>query len=1046
MPTYIRVKDLPNEATAQAADDFIMFSGATSGSRKISRANFLSSVADFYKNNTLTYQIATLDSTGKVNANQLPASAFNYQGLWNADTNSPSLANGTGSAGSVYYVSTAGSTNFGAGAISFIVGDGVIYDGDTWTKIPAVSILKAPELEITSATGTASTLALTVKDSDSTNFYVKEDGTVKSGVHFLAETLSNNTQYASNYIRATGGAFYIDNYTTGGDTIFRASVASAIDTQAMLIDGATGFVGIGGSPTYELDVKAANARIAATSTSGCVNHLQADNTGAYVGPLSNHSLFLKTNNTTRATIDSSGNVGIGADPGSTKLRVSGGSGQLFKVDDGTNALVTVDATGDVKAGAGTFPVAALAGIQIANGASSYSYFSATDDTKQFAAGIDHTLSEGVVGMISNHGLRVVTNNTERLRVDASGRLLVGVTTSTAKLHVAGDVKISGETHPTLDLIPATNSGDSIIRFRNTADDGTVAMVKAMQTGGTVDRLALGCGGSEHLVISAAGNVGVGAEPGSTVMRVSGGSGQLFKVDDGANALLTVDATGDVTITGDTSDAYTAGTLKLTAGNLGTNSIQLGDVSDADIGMIQYANSDNSMRVTTNGSERLRVDQSGNTGFGQSSPSTKVDVNGVLTIDTDYAPSSAVGGLALGDYQGGGYKWVQSMNSQPLVLNPLGNNVGIGTASPSAGLHLERASTDNVLAIVGQDGYNGTLFLSAEGSGKDAYLTVGGDRNLQIDFATSSTPASTGTNKFTFSKLGRLGIGTSSPQSSLHVNSSTADNLRLERDATNDWRIQLTSGALAFRDATADAERCRIDSSGNLTVSGGRLEVQTTGGDAIFSLNRTDAKQYNIYVDSASDLNVRDQSAGSTRFKITGSGDVNVGAGNLVIGTSGKGIDFSATGDGSGTISSEVLDDYEEGTWTPVFAPSGGSFASLTMNVVAARYCKVGHQVSVNCYCQTTGLDTSGASGQVMVTGLPYANAGSNNFVATHIGYAIDWTEAPSGGYINQSSTQIVLNKRYTGITGSLSPMDVNGLNTASGSKNTIMLTATYNSF
>jgi hypothetical protein len=82
-------------------------------------------------------------------------------------------------------------------------------------------------------------------------------------------------------------------------------------------------------------------------------------------------------------------------------------------------------------------------------------------------------------------------------------------------------------------------------------------------------------------------------------------------------------------------------------------------------------------------------------------------------------------------------------------------VGIGTSSPSAGLHLEQASTDNVLAVVGQTGYNGTLFLAADGSGKDTYLTVGGNRNLLVDFATSSTPAATGTTKFTFSKLGNL---------------------------------------------------------------------------------------------------------------------------------------------------------------------------------------------------------------------------------------------------------------------------------------------------
>ena len=46
---------------------------------------------------------------------------------------------------------------------------------------------------------------------------------------------------------------------------------------------------------------------------------------------------------------------------------------------------------------------------------------------------------------------------------------------------------------------------------------------------------------------------------------------------------------------------------------------------------------------------------------------------------------------------------------------------------------------------------------------------------------------------------------------------------------------------------------------------------------------------------------------------TFSGDVTLSNGNLVIGTSGKGIDFSAT---PGTGTSELLTDYEEGDWTP----------------------------------------------------------------------------------------------------------------------------------
>jgi hypothetical protein len=238
------------------------------------------------------------------------------------------------------------------------------------------------------------------------------------------------------------------------------------------------------------------------------------------------------------------------------------------------------------------------------------------------------------------------------------------------------------------------------------------------------------------------------------------------------------------------------------------------------------------------------------------------------------------------------------------------------------------------------------------------------------------------------------------------------------------------GSTNFRVSNAsaiDTQAVTIDSTGNVTVSSGQMQVAggavsapsyAFSGDLSTGMSRPTANAINFVT------------GGTERWRINASG-------NLV--ANGTAIDF-----GSGA--STTIDDWEVGTWTPVFAPSGGSFTALTMNVVAARYVKIGHQVTVNCYIQTTNLDTTGASGQVMVTGLPYGNAGSNNFVSAHIGYAIDWTEAPAGGYVNQSSTQIVLNKRFASITGSLSPMDVNGLNTASGSKNTIMLTATYNSF
>jgi len=139
MPTYIRIKDLPNSASSLNTDDYIMLSGSVAGARKILKADFMSTVADTFNATPNTYKLATLDASNKVDSSQWPASAFSYQGVWAASTNTPTLADGTGAAGYTYYASDAGSVNFGAGAISFTAGDAVVYDGSVWQKVPDVA-------------------------------------------------------------------------------------------------------------------------------------------------------------------------------------------------------------------------------------------------------------------------------------------------------------------------------------------------------------------------------------------------------------------------------------------------------------------------------------------------------------------------------------------------------------------------------------------------------------------------------------------------------------------------------------------------------------------------------------------------------------------------------------------------------------------------------------------------------------------------------------------------------------------------------------------
>ncbi len=71
---------------------------------------------------------ASLDAGAKVPISQLPNSIMEFQGVWNAATNTPILIDGVGNVGDVYRVNTAGTQDLGSGSQTFVVGDWVMYD------------------------------------------------------------------------------------------------------------------------------------------------------------------------------------------------------------------------------------------------------------------------------------------------------------------------------------------------------------------------------------------------------------------------------------------------------------------------------------------------------------------------------------------------------------------------------------------------------------------------------------------------------------------------------------------------------------------------------------------------------------------------------------------------------------------------------------------------------------------------------------------------------------------------------------------------------
>ena len=138
------------------------------------------------------------------------------------------------------------------------------------------------------------------------------------------------------------------------------------------------------------------------------------------------------------------------------------------------------------------------------------------------------------------------------------------------------------------------------------------------------------------------------------------------------------------------------------------------------------------------------------------------------------------------------------------------------------------------------------------------------------------------------------------------------------------------------------------------------------------------------------------------LRITANGDTQVSSGsslfinngNLVFSTSGTGIDFQPVGVNSTTATSHILDDYEEGTWTPVFVsgqgsvPAGSSFTSSGTYVKVGRWVYAYYTFNFNTATATTIDD------RMALAGLPYLSTGM--VTITGAGSAWQYSSISSG--------------------------------------------------
>ena len=374
---------------------------------------------------------------------------------------------------------------------------------------------------------------------------------------------------------------------------------------------------------------------------------------------------------------------------------------------------------------------------------------------------------GYVGMVSNHPLLFVNNDTERMRLDTNGNLGIGTTSPGVKLQIQGLTRINADSALGLNLNRSATSVENGIHFSTAAttdwyfyvDNGNTNL--QIQRSNELDdgpRLRFDGSNSNVLLNLGGGNVGIGLTSPTQKLEVAGfvmGGTSSYRTSIGANA------SGAYIYFGDTSNLYSLGRLGTYNSAFNINSYN------------------GSIVFQINDSEKVRIDTNGNLGIGTSNPAGKLDV----ILSTVALTTSAFGlDLKVTELAGG---WARS--NRIYNTNYTAGTTFFGAYGGASSINYAFWTLDNP-ASVDVTGYNSTKGIFLNSSGNVGINTTGFTTKFSVSDGTtiaqinpSSGVAYFGTinnypmalsvnssEKVRIDTNGSVGIGTTSPLAKLHI--------------------------------------------------------------------------------------------------------------------------------------------------------------------------------------------------------------------------------------------------------------------------------------
>jgi len=363
------------------------------------------------------------------------------------------------------------------------------------------------------------------------------------------------------------------------------------------------------------------------------------------------------------------------------------------------------------------------------------------------------------------------------------------------------------------------------------------------------------------------------------------------------------------------------------------------------------------------------------------------------------------------------------------------NVGIGTSSPSAPVHVyksqasptivarfENPADEAIVEIKSKNTDLGVLqFADTEDANVGAVQYSHSDNSMR--FKTNDSE------RMRIDATGNVGIGTSSPNSLVDIKGIHSQ-LRLTDSDDNKFLLFSYSGGklIARNNSTSTAvNQFTLTEDGKFgigTVSPtAKLAVSGTSNGAAIDWTNTTAstgRRYRLVSVTLGGFALEDRTAGTERMRIDASGHAIIPAG-VTLGTA------------AGVYSADnTLDDYEEGTWTPTIIGSTSGTASL--NVATSSYTKIGNTVRVDCYISS--VDVTGLNGAIRLSGLPFGAVGYCPVTITYCNlFSFDESTTSVGGFVESGHTYVNLVKGSSKTT--ITSTDTNA------TSGTLMFHATY---